>query len=157
MGLIDNLRNTWNRLINSEYDDYYEEDYVQYEQNTYNNINMTSAAHDYSYYQQQSIPEQEEPSETNVYKIEKNDIVNEIALVKPSNVESVRDAADHLIKNRAVVLSLRDTEANLARRWLDYLGGVTYAVDGKINRIAPYTYLLTPKGVELVSGFESEA
>ena len=155
MGFVDNLRNAWNSFIGNSYDDEYEDD-ISYNQNVYSGVNMTSSAPDYSYYEQPTYEQQ--PEETFTPTVHKSEnIVTEIAMVRPSDMESVRDAATHLIKNRAVVLSLKNTESSLARRWLDYLGGATYAVDGKINRIAPYTYLLTPKGVELVSGFETEA
>lgn len=154
MGFIDSLRDAWNSFIGNQYDDEYDD--IQYSQGMYN---MTSSAPNYSYYQQPSAPEQyEQPEQPNVYEsISQEAIVSEIAMVRPTDIEYVRGAADHLIKNRAVVLSLKNTEPNLARRWLDYLGGATYAIDGRINRIASYTYLLTPKGVELISGFESEA
>ncbi len=159
MGFVDNLRSAWNSFTGNNYDDEYEDNTV-YNQDMYSGVNMTSSAPDYSYYQNQPYEqyEQHQPQETvkpTLHKVE--NFVTEIAMVKPSDMESVRDAATHLIENRAVVLSLKNTESSLARRWLDYLGGATYAVDGKINRIAPYTYLLTPKGVELVSGFETEA
>ena len=155
MGFVDNLRNAWNSFTGNSYDDEYEDNTV-YSQDMYSGVNMTSSAPNYSYYHQPTYEQQ--PEETFTPTVNKSEnLVTEIAMVKPSDMESVRDAATHLIKNRAVVLSLKNTESSLARRWLDYLGGATYAVDGKINRIAPYTYLLTPKGVELVSGFETEA
>lgn len=159
MGFVDSLRNAWNSFTGNNYDDEYEDD-IAYNQDMYSGVNMTSSAPNYSYYEQpyQQQQYEQQPQETvkpDLHKEEK--IVNQIAMVKPSDIESVRGAASHLIENRAVVLSLKNTESSLARRWLDYLGGATYAVDGKINRIAPYTYLLTPKGVKLVSGFETEA
>lgn len=154
MGFVDNLRNAWNSFTGNGYDDEYEDNTV-YNQDMYSGVNMTSSAPDYSYYEQPTYEQQPEETFTPTVHKQEN-IVTEIAMVRPSDMESVRDAATHLIKNRAVVLSLKNTESSLARRWLDYLGGATYAVDGKINRIAPYTYLLTPKGVELVSGFETE-
>lgn len=158
MGFFDNLRNAWNNFTGNNYDDEYEDD-ITYNQNIYSGVNMSSSAPDYSYYEQSYQQQYEQQPEETVDPVLNKDenIVSEIAMVRPSDIEAVRDAATHLIKNRAVVLSLKNTESNLARRWLDFLGGATYAVNGKINRIAPYTYLLTPKGVELVSGFETEA
>lgn len=158
MGFFDNLRNAWNSFTGNNYDDEYEDD-ITYNQNIYSGVNMSSSAPDYSYYEQSYQQQYEQQPEETVDPVLNKDenIVSEIAMVRPSDIEAVRDAATHLIKNRAVVLSLKNTESNLARRWLDFLGGATYAVNGKINRIAPYTYLLTPKGVELVSGFETEA
>ena len=156
MGFIDNLRDAWNSFTGNHYDDEYDD--IQYNQGMYSGVNLTSSAPNYSYYEQTTQEQYEQPEQPDIYKSASNETtVSEIALVRPADMESVRDAASHLIKNRAVVLSLKNTESGLARRWLDYLGGVTYAVDGKVNRIAPYTYLLTPKWVQLISGFESEA
>ena len=83
-------------------------------------------------------------------------IVSAIALLRPENLSSVREAADHLLQNHAVILSFKHTDPNLSRRWLDYLSGTVYMLDGKVSRIAPYTYLLAPKGVAFVSGFDEE-
>ena len=49
-----------------------------------------------------------------------------------------------------VVLNLENAEKETANRMLDFLSGVTYAIEGKIKRVAKDTYLITPYNVEIV-------
>lgn len=72
-----------------------------------------------------------------------------VVLVKPEKYENVSEVADHLRDKRTVVLNLESTNRDVARRLLDFLGGVAYANDGKIKRIAQSTYLITPYNVEI--------
>ncbi len=97
----------------------------------------------------------ERPAAT-VTPLHNNRIVNintvtqlSVVLVKPEKYENVSEVADHLRDKRTVVLNLESTNRDVARRLLDFLGGVAYANDGKIKRIAQSTYLITPYNVEI--------
>jgi len=48
-----------------------------------------------------------------------------------------------------VVLNLESTNRDTARRLLDFLSGVAYAISGKIQRIANNTYIIAPFNVGL--------
>ena len=146
MGFVDSFRDIMRTFTgNDDYDEYEQEPH-----DPYRTASTAATAPDYA--QQYRTAQPQQPA----YQAVPDPVVNTIAVVCPENIESVRAAADHLVQNRAVILSLKHTEPTLARRWLDYLGGTTYTLGGKINRIASYTYLLTPQTVDLVAGFESE-
>lgn len=49
-----------------------------------------------------------------------------------------------------VVLNLETTDKETSKRMLDFMSGVTYAIEGKIKRVANDTYLITPLDVEIV-------
>lgn len=153
MGFVDSLRDVVRTFTGNDYEDYPDAPEAGARDDIYATASTASTAPDYASYYQASAQPQEPASRPTVVP---DEIVSAIALLRPEDLESVRDAADHFLKNRAVVLSLKRTDPALARRWLDYLGGTAYTMGGKINRIAPYTYLLTPKNVQLVAGFESE-
>ncbi len=72
-----------------------------------------------------------------------------VVLVKPDRFETASEVADHLREKRTVVLNLESTNKDVARRLLDFLSGVTYAVEGKIKKVAANTYLITPYHVEI--------
>ena len=152
MGFVDGLRDVLRSFSGDDYDEYEEAPVSRTRNDIYATASTASTAPDYSYYQTPAQPQQPAAQPTAV----PDAIVDTIALLRPEKLQSVREAADHFLKNQVVILSLKHTDPTLARRWLDYLGGMTYYMEGKINRIAPYTYLLTPKNVELVAGFESE-
>ncbi|MGN1014659.1 MAG: cell division protein SepF [Butyricicoccus sp.] len=73
-----------------------------------------------------------------------------VVLVKAEQFNNVVEIADHLKNKMTVVLNLETTEKEIANRMLDFLSGVTYAIEGKVKRVAKDTYLITPYNVEIV-------
>ena len=73
-----------------------------------------------------------------------------LLLVRPNKFELAADIADRIGERNAIVLNLEDTQKDVARRILDFLSGVTYAVGGKIKKVAGNTSVLTPAGMEFM-------
>jgi cell division inhibitor SepF len=48
-----------------------------------------------------------------------------------------------------VILNLQGTESGLVMRMIDFASGLTYALDGGMQRIADKVFMLTPRNVEL--------
>lgn len=80
----------------------------------------------------------------------------QVILVKPDRFDTVSEIADHLRDKKAVVLNLESTNKDVARRLVDFLSGVAYALDGKIKKVAISTYILTPFNVEIVGDLVEE-
>ncbi len=80
----------------------------------------------------------------------------QVVLVKPERYENVTDIADHLKEKRTVVLNLESTNREIARRILDFLSGVAYALDGKIKKVAERTYIVTPFNVDILGDLIDE-
>ena len=72
-------------------------------------------------------------------------------MLRPTSYSESPKVADCLKAGQAVVLNLEDMDDAEARRMIDYVAGVLYAVDGKIERPAVRTFLLTPRGVIVAS------
>ena len=75
--------------------------------------------------------------------------VLQMRVVRPKKLSEVTEIADNLKKGQTIVLNLDDLSDVNARRTLDYIAGVIYAVNGKIERPSDRTFLLTPKGVNV--------
>ncbi len=60
--------------------------------------------------------------------------------------------ADHLRVRRPVVLDLRQTEPDTVRRLVDFASGITYALDGTMQKIAQGVILVAPSRVTLAEG-----
>ena len=73
-----------------------------------------------------------------------------VVIVQAEQFSAVADIADELKSKNTVVLNLETTERETAKRMLDFLSGVTYAVEGKIKRVAKNTDLITPYDVNIV-------
>ncbi len=79
------------------------------------------------------------------------------------NPESFDDAAaiaEELVGRKAVLINLELASGDDARRLIDFLSGVAYALGGKIKRFSAKAYILTPSNVDLVGDtvdeFESD-
>lgn len=57
--------------------------------------------------------------------------------------------ADHVRDGRPVVLDLRSTEPAMVRRLVDFSTGLTYALDGRMAKIAQGVILVTSRGASL--------
>ena len=79
-----------------------------------------------------------------------------VVLVKPEKFENAAEIADNLRQRRTVVLNLEDTAKEPARRLVDFLSGVTYALDGKIKKVAANTYIITPYNVDILGDLIDE-
>jgi cell division inhibitor SepF len=62
-----------------------------------------------------------------------------------------RASADHLKARRPVIVNLKDVDRDLARRVVDFTCGVTYAVDGQMQRIGEEIFLFTPSTVAVMA------
>ena len=80
----------------------------------------------------------------------------QVILVKPDRFDNVTEIADHLRDKKSVVLNLESTNKDVARRLVDFLSGVAYALDGKIKKVAISTYIITPYNVEIVGDLVEE-
>ena len=85
-----------------------------------------------------------------------NNTAMQVILVKPDRFDTVSEIADHLRDKKAIVLNLESTNKDVARRLVDFLSGVAYALDGKIKKVAISTYILTPYNVEIVGDLVEE-
>ena len=69
--------------------------------------------------------------------------------VAPKNFNDVQDVADKFKDSIPVILNLQSTDTDLSKRLIDFSSGLTYALDGGMQRIADKVFLLTPHNVEV--------
>jgi cell division inhibitor SepF len=69
--------------------------------------------------------------------------------VAPKSFNDVQDVADKFKDHIPVILNLQSTDTDLAKRLIDFSSGLTYALDGGMQRIADKVFLLTPRNVEV--------
>lgn len=74
----------------------------------------------------------------------------QFVLVKPDKREDLMPIADNLLNRKTVVLNLELVKSD-TRRFIDFLSGVAYALNGQVKKVASNTYLIIPGGLE-VSG-----
>ena len=73
----------------------------------------------------------------------------QVHLVVPKNFNDAQQVADQFKNSIPVILNLQTTDKDLSKRLIDFASGLTYALDGGMQRIADKVFLLTPRNVEL--------
>ncbi len=72
-----------------------------------------------------------------------------VHLVVPKSFNDAQDVADKFKDAIPVILNLQNAGTDLAKRLIDFSSGLTYALDGGMQRIADKVFLLTPRNVEV--------
>ncbi|MCX8033001.1 MAG: cell division protein SepF [Thermoleophilia bacterium] len=72
-----------------------------------------------------------------------------VHLVTPKNFNDAQIIADKFKSDIPVIINLQTSETELAKRLIDFASGLTYALDGGMQRVADKVFLLTPKNVEV--------
>jgi cell division inhibitor SepF len=72
-----------------------------------------------------------------------------VHLVLPKSFNDAQQMADRYKDGTPVILNLQGVESDLSRRLIDFGSGLTYALDGGMQRIADKVFMLTPRNVEL--------
>ena len=72
-----------------------------------------------------------------------------VHLVIPKSFNDAQQVADKFKQSIPVVLNLQATDNDLAKRLIDFASGLTYALDGGMQRIADKVFMLTPRNVEI--------
>jgi cell division inhibitor SepF len=73
----------------------------------------------------------------------------QVHLVVPKNFNDAQQIADQYKDSIPVILNLQGTDTDLSKRLIDFSSGLTYALDGGMQRIADKVFLLTPRNVEV--------
>jgi cell division inhibitor SepF len=72
-----------------------------------------------------------------------------VHLVVPRSFNDAQQIADRFKGSIPVILNLQGSDTELSKRLIDFASGLTYALDGSMQRVADKVFLLTPRNVEL--------
>jgi cell division inhibitor SepF len=72
-----------------------------------------------------------------------------VHLVTPNSFNDAQEIADAFKVQTPVILNLQTTDSELAKRLIDFASGLTYALEGGMQKIADKTFMLTPRNVEV--------
>lgn len=73
----------------------------------------------------------------------------QVHFVTPRNFNDAQEVADRFKRGVPVILNLQSTSTDLSKRLIDFSSGLTYAMDGGMQKIADKTFMLTPANVEV--------
>lgn len=73
----------------------------------------------------------------------------EVCVIKPTNVDDSREVTETLLSGRTVILNLEGLDLEVAQRLIDFTSGATFAIDGNLQKISNYIFLITPANVDI--------
>ncbi|MDX1931500.1 MAG: cell division protein SepF [Capsulimonadales bacterium] len=76
-------------------------------------------------------------------------IKGSITITQVSNFGDTQKVADRLKAGEPQVVNLEKTAPEVAERLVDFLNGVTYALDGYVEKVADQAYLFTPSHIAI--------
>ncbi len=73
----------------------------------------------------------------------------QVHLVVPRSFNDAQQIADKFKDSVPVILNLQSSDQDLSKRLIDFVSGLTYALDGGMQRVADKVFLLTPRNVQV--------
>ena len=73
----------------------------------------------------------------------------EVRVMRPASVDDSREVAETLLGNCTVILNLEGLDIEIAQRIIDFISGATFAIDGNLQKISNYIFLVTPTNVDI--------
>jgi cell division inhibitor SepF len=72
-----------------------------------------------------------------------------VHLVVPRSFNDAQQIADKFKEAIPVIVNLQTADQELSKRLIDFTSGLTYALNGSMQRVADKVFLLTPRNVEV--------
>jgi cell division inhibitor SepF len=77
-----------------------------------------------------------------------------IHAVEPRGYSEAQSIADKFKAGQPVIMNLTSTDAELSKRLLDFASGLTYGLDGGIQKVSDRVFMLTPRNVDVSAAGE---
>lgn len=79
----------------------------------------------------------------------RNSPAMEVCVIKPNSVDDTREITETLLSGRTVILNLEGLDLEIAQRIIDFTSGATFAIDGNLQKISNFIFLVTPANVDI--------
>ena len=79
----------------------------------------------------------------------------EVCVIKPTSVEDAREITETLLANRTVVLNLEGLDVDIAQRIIDFTSGSCYSINGNLQKVSSYIFIVTPETVDISGDFQN--
>ncbi len=92
------------------------------------------------------------PKVTPIYSARKRASVSassEVCVIKPKKFDESLEIVDALLDNCTVILNLEGLDITLAQHIIDFIAGASYSVNGSLQKVSTYIFILTPEGVDI--------
>ena len=167
MAMMDKFLNMM-RLNSEEEDDFYDDDYYDEEDDYYEEPKRKSFRREkekeedttarFATTKESKSDVKSNSKVTPMLQVKKNQGGNaamEVCVIKPTSVEDAREITETLLNNRTVVLNLEGLDLEIGQRIIDFTSGSCFAIDGNLQKISNFIFIVTPAAVDISGDFQS--
>jgi cell division inhibitor SepF len=152
MGIIDNVRT---RLGLGEYD---EDEYLEEE---YEDTEAFGDEDDFAPRRREAYRSPYEEDSSAVRRVERGPDLDRargavsggphvsMHIVEPRTFSEAQAIADRFKSGTPVIMNLSSSDAELSKRLLDFASGLTYGLDGGLQKVSEKVFMLTPRNVDV--------
>ncbi|MEW5954245.1 MAG: cell division protein SepF [Bacillota bacterium] len=79
-----------------------------------------------------------------------------VVVCEPKVYDDALAIADNLKNRRPVIVNLEDSEAELAKRVVDFISGICYALDGSMQKVGSGIFLFVPSNMDIAGDIPEE-
>ena len=158
MGLFDKFLNVM-RLNPDDEDDFYDDDYYDEEEDEAPRKKLFSKSED-DFAPDNEV--REKPARTSQkitpMRPSRKQISAagmEVCVIKPTSVEDAREITETLLMNRTVVLNVEGLDVEIAQRIIDFASGACYSLNGSLQKISSYIFVLGPSSVDITGDLQN--
>ncbi|MBI2267381.1 MAG: cell division protein SepF [Armatimonadetes bacterium] len=74
---------------------------------------------------------------------------HEIIIAEPGSLSDAQEVADQIKQRKTIIMNLERIEKGTATRILDFVSGITYALNGTVQRVTDHIFLFAPNGTQV--------
>lgn len=78
----------------------------------------------------------------------------ELCIKRPKTFEEATEITEMLLANRAVVINLEGVDVDIAQRIIDFASGSCFAINGNLQKISRFIFIITPSSVDISGDFQ---
>ena len=81
---------------------------------------------------------------------------HKIVISAPKNIDEASYVCNALKENKTVIVNMEGVDTKESQRIMDFISGVTYAIDGDVQPITARVFAVSPKNVEVTEHLKEQ-
>lgn len=74
-----------------------------------------------------------------------------VIIFSPKSFDEAGELVSYMLQKSPIVMTLEGVQGDMARRLLDFISGIAFALQGRITPISAKTYYITPDNIGIVA------
>lgn len=157
MGFFDKVLNAM-KLGEEEDDDYEDEDYEESEESAgggsffgkrSRNKETDEEAEDEDTHVDRKVTSGRSGAKITPIRSRKGSDELAVCVFKPTSFEDAKEIGETLLARQTVIINMEGVDVGLAQRIIDFASGATYALNGNLQKISNFIFIVTPSNVSI--------